>query len=156
MNFAYHFEHDRYDWHLDLQESLAKYNSQLPPGVNISANDTLPSIHVTTHSKTADPIVQGYCTAKRYVGMPPASCKRFENITNFQLYEFTPGKSSMDTWCTPGKRRQLCAQQIEAHYQNFQKYYSAGWYDLDLERVATLEKVAQGEDTTCPRVLDFG
>ncbi|XP_022111085.1 uncharacterized protein LOC110990400 [Acanthaster planci] len=155
MNYAYHFEHNRYDWHLDFNESLEAHNSELLPDVNVTVNDTFPDVHVAIHTNRSDALLQGYCVAKRYVGRQPTSCERFAESINFLMFEFTPAKSHMKTWCSPDKGRNDCIRRIEAHYQNFRKYYDAGWYDLDLGRVTALERAAKLEHVTCPHLRNF-
>ncbi|XP_038062767.1 uncharacterized protein LOC119733251 isoform X2 [Patiria miniata] len=160
MNYAYHFEHDRYDWHLDFKQTLKGYNAKLPPGVNIKRSETKPDVHVTIHkryyNKPPDPLLQGYCVAKRYVGTLPTSCLQFQNVTNFQLFEFdnNDGHLIPGTWCS-GKGRQRCIRYIEAHYQNVKKYYNLGWYDLDLKRITAVEEVARRENMTCPKIFQL-
>ncbi|XP_038062765.1 uncharacterized protein LOC119733250 [Patiria miniata] len=160
LNYAYFFEQDRYDWHLDFKQTLKGYNAKLPPGVNIQRSETKPDVHVAIHkryyNKPPDPLLQGYCVAKRYVGTLPTSCLQFQNVTNFQLFEFDDQKGHLirGTWCS-GKRRQRCIRYIEAHYQNVKKYYNLGWYDLDLRRITAVEEVARRENMTCPKIFQL-
>ncbi|XP_038060227.1 uncharacterized protein LOC119731324 isoform X1 [Patiria miniata] len=164
MNYAYYFEHDRYDWHLDFKKTLKNYNAKLPPGVNIKPSENKPDLHVTIHesyyTKMPYPLLQGYCVAKRYVGTLPTSCQKFENVTNFQLFEFISCKKAVKahlspgTWCSGNGRRE-CIRRIEAHYKNVKKYYNLGWYDLDLRRMTAVEKVARRENITCPNIFQL-
>ncbi|XP_038072980.1 uncharacterized protein LOC119741302 [Patiria miniata] len=163
MNYAYYFEHDRYDWHLDFTETLEDFNAHLPPGVSINASEMEPDVHVTIHEsyykKRPYPLLQGYCIAKRYVGTLPASCLKFDNVTNFQLFEFQTGRLrrehlSPGTWCSGNGRRE-CIRLIEAHYQNVKKYHKLGWYDLDLRRMTAVEKAARQENITCPNIFQL-
>ncbi|XP_022111486.1 uncharacterized protein LOC110990696 [Acanthaster planci] len=166
LNYAYYYEHDRYDWHLDVNNDLEAYNSKhLQPGFEIKPNDTVPDVRVTVHAgrhflKTPNPLLQGYCTVKRYIGTPPAFCREFENVTNFQLFEFLAERgvsfNHLATWCSPNNGgREDCSRRIEAHYKNVRKYYTLGWYDLDLHRVLAVEKEAAMENITCPKLFDF-
>ncbi|XP_022092264.1 uncharacterized protein LOC110980175 [Acanthaster planci] len=166
FNYAYYFENDRYDWHLDVNKDLAAYNlKQLPRGVNIKPSETLPEVRVTVHEtyyrkpKERNPLLQGYCVAKRYVGPLPANCQAFENVINFQLFEFGwfPGiiQSHISTWCGSDEGRRDCVRRLEAHYKNVKTYYNLGWFDLNLRRVRAVEKLAAQENTSCPKILDF-
>ncbi|XP_022109284.1 uncharacterized protein LOC110989301 [Acanthaster planci] len=165
LNYAYYFEHDRYDWHIDVNRNLEAYNTQhLQPGFEVKPNETVPEIHVTIHAgrhfnKSPDPLLQGYCIAKRYVGAPLAGCKRFENTTNIQLFDFLKEKRAtqnhFQTWCKGSTGLKDCSQRIEAHYQTVRKYYNSGWYDLDLRRVSVVERAAELENVTCPEVFDW-
>ncbi|XP_022111416.1 uncharacterized protein LOC110990648 [Acanthaster planci] len=167
LNYAYYFEHDRYDWHLDVNNNLEAYNSKhVQPGFEIKPNETVPDVRVTVHAgvhfliKGPHPMLQGYCIAKRYVGTPSAACKRFENVTNFQLFEFVVAKhhtlNHLATWCSPeGDGRKDCSRRIEAHYKNVGRYYNLGWFDLDMRRVSAVEKAAALGNVTCPKIFSF-
>ncbi|XP_022083542.1 uncharacterized protein LOC110975394 [Acanthaster planci] len=162
MNYAYYFEHDRYDWHLDVSNNLKGYNAKyVPRGFEIQPNETVSEVHVTVHDGyfklSPHPLLQGYCIAKRYTGQLPVGCKQFENTTNFFLFEFEtkPYVGHMKAWCSPGAGRESCAQRIEAHYNNTLKYYNAG-NDLNLKRVGDIEEAARQENISCPNVFNFG
>ena len=161
MNYAYFFEHDRYDWHLDVGNNLENYNSQfIPRGFEIKPNETVSEVHVTVHDGyfqlSPNPLLQGYCIAKRYTGLLPDGCKQFENVTNFYLFEFEtkPYVGHMKTWCSRGKGYKDCTERIEAHYNNTVKYYNSV-YDLSLKRVRNVEEAAERMNISCPRVFSF-
>ncbi|XP_022104137.1 uncharacterized protein LOC110986522 [Acanthaster planci] len=164
LNYAYYFEHDRYDWHLDVNNNLEAYNTQhLAPGFEIKPNETVPDVRVTVHAgkhfvKAPNPMLQGYCIAKGHVGTVPTACKMFENVTNFQLFEFLAERgvsfNHLATWCSPkGDGRKDCSRRIEAHYKNVGRYYNLGWFDLDLRRVSAVEKAAALLNVTCPKIF---
>ncbi|XP_022110774.1 uncharacterized protein LOC110990208 [Acanthaster planci] len=163
MNYAFYFEHDRYDWHLDVNNDLKSYNKDhVPPGFEIKPSQTVPDVQVSIHKgyydKLPNPLLQGYCVAKRYVSTLPAFCKPFENVTNFQLFEFCWQEKlliqeHLGTWCASPEGHRDCAQRIEAHYANVVKYYNLGWFDLDLGRVGAVEKKAAQEKSKCPKVF---
>ena len=166
LNYAYYFEHDRYDWHLDINNDLEDYNlHHIPSGFPIKLNETVPEVHVTIHAgkhynKLPNPLLQGYCIAKRYTdGRQPDFCDPFKNVTNFQLFDFLKDKRATQnhfrTWCSPGTGRLDCSQRIETHYQNVKECYNSGWYDLDLQRVAAVEKAAARENIKCPKIFEF-
>ncbi|XP_022111420.1 uncharacterized protein LOC110990651 [Acanthaster planci] len=166
LNYAFYFEHDRYDWHLDVNNNLEAYNSQhLEPGFEIKPNETVPEVRVTVHAgrhflKSPNPLLQGYCVAKQHVAKPPSACKQFENATNLQLFEFLAERgvsfNHLDTWCSPdGDRREDCSRRIEAHYKNVGRYYNLGWFDLDLRRVSAVEKAAALGNVTCSQIFDL-
>ncbi|XP_022110768.1 uncharacterized protein LOC110990204 [Acanthaster planci] len=148
LNYAYYFEHDRYDWHLD------GIRKDAPLGLAIIPSERVPEVRVTNHKASADILVQGYCIAKRYTDSLPAACERFRNVTNFQLFVFDVNTDHLHAWCSSKKGHQDCAERIEAHYQNFRKYYNAG-YDLDLKRVRAIEKAARREKVSCSEVFNF-
>ena len=169
MNYAYYFERDRYDWHLDVNDDLESYNrDHVPPGFEIQPSETIPDVQVSIHegyyNKLPNPLLQGYCIAQRYVGTLPAGCESFKNVTNFQLFEFCwkikAGKilftqEHLSTWCSSPEGYEDCVQRLEAHYANTVNYFNLGWFDLDLRRVVAVEKKAAEEKSQCQKVFDF-
>ena len=153
MNYAYYFEHDRYDWHLDNPPKGG------PSGLVIPPNETVPEVRVSIHQKYCrrypQKLLDCYCVAKRYTGEAlPAACRPFQNVTNFDLFVFDSGNHHLGSWCSKGKGHRDCAERIEAHYQNFRKYYQSE-YDLDLRRVRVVEEAAKRENITCQEVFKF-
>ena len=162
MNYAYHFEHDRYDWHLDLRDAFIKRRN-LSAETNLTSRDTTPDIHTTIHERyyignALNVLKQAYCAVRRYADQLPAFCAEFQNATNFYLFQFqwrnkNRDRNHLDTWCGGEQKREHCRTMISSHYRNAVQYQRAGWYDWNVSRVFAVERAASQLNITCPKVL---
>ena len=128
MSYAYYFERDRYEWHIDTGKlNLNEYNSKrLPKRAPLLQRDILPETHITIHSRyynylaKYDPLEQAICYAQINVGMNNSQhCNVFRRDPNLMLFEFQrePSIGHLDTWCF-GERRKECVRLISDRYRN--------------------------------------
>ena len=149
FSYAYYFEKDLYDWHLDIRhESLESYNKKmLPPKYPLLASDITPELHVTIHSKyyTPDirPIEQAICYSQIYLGMRNIPhCDLFRNNTNLQLFMFQYGKSHLFSWCEPGPKREHCKKLIDDRYKNWAKRYHKSKLQYNTSYIKVIDEFA--------------
>ena len=74
MSYAYYFERERYDWHIDtMRDNLTIYNEQRLPQHPLLQNDVSPELHVAIHAghhkSKVDPLEQAICYSQIYLGM---------------------------------------------------------------------------------------
>ena len=50
MSYAYYFERERYDWHIDIRRDIGKYKEQRLPKHPLLKNDVSPELHVSIHA----------------------------------------------------------------------------------------------------------
>lgn len=116
MSYAYYFERDLYEWHIDTGSlSLKEYNKKrLPKLPPLLPQDVISEPHVTIHARyflsKGDPLEQAICYTQINIGMNNIPhCNVFRNKPNFMLFEFQrrPSIDHLNTWCH-GNKNQTC------------------------------------------------
>ncbi|KAK6182244.1 hypothetical protein SNE40_009971 [Patella caerulea] len=162
MTYAYYFEKDRYDWHIDIGSlDLQIYNKvHLTTGYELQPTDITRDLHVALHDKyyldTTNKINRhAYCTAinETVINMDAAirrMCQPFKGIVMWSLFEFTTHKPLIEhltTWCR--NQNIECVSLINEHFKNTAKLINNGVYDLDLNKVKSVEIAAKEMNIQC-------
>lgn len=150
MSYAYYFERDKYDWHIDLGvHSLSKYNAlNLPEKYPVSIGETILEPHTSIHKRyyqaEIDPLQQAICYVQFAIGMTNIShCRMFEGKVNLQLFEFQtePVANHLDSWCRP-RLRDKCYDVIDKWYRGLAHLYRKREWTLDTSYIQTIEDFA--------------
>ncbi|KAK6168222.1 hypothetical protein SNE40_022093 [Patella caerulea] len=165
MTYAFYFEKERYDWHIDIGNmDLEKYNKlHLMPGHELTSPDLTPDFHVTLHDKYyKDPknIVnrQAYCAAANNTVLNMEQdikkiCEPFKTNVMWVLFEFcnTVKQGHLTTWCK--NKNTHCSSMIREHYDKTRQLVNKGVYSLDLKKVKMVEDAANFYDIKCQPFL---
>ena len=131
LTYAYVYERDRYDWHIDIgNKKLTEYNNwRLPACKHLCMKDITPSIHFTIHSSyyklNYEIFEQSLCYLQINLNLQRHSvCEKFINKVNYQLFEFcnTLKQNHLNTWCK--QTDNLCAPLIKNAYDRLAYLYN--------------------------------
>ncbi|XP_050419161.1 uncharacterized protein LOC126832440 [Patella vulgata] len=161
MTYAFYFEKERYDWHIDIGNgNLKKYNKlHLLPGHELTSVDMIPDLHVALHAKThhdAENIVnrQAYCAAVDGTVLTVEQkikqmCEPFKGHVMWVLFEFCNRNKQdhLTTWCKA--KNNSCESMIREHYTNTRQLVNKGVYNLDLKKIKVVEEAAKLHAITC-------
>ncbi|KAK6174957.1 hypothetical protein SNE40_013508 [Patella caerulea] len=165
MTYAYYFEKERYDWHIDIGNvDLKKYNKlHLVPGYELTSASLTPDLHVTLHAKhykDANNTVnrQAYCAAANNTVLTMEQdikqmCEPFKTSVMWVLFEFcnTVKQEHLTTWCK--NKNKHCISMIQEHYDKTRQLVNKGVYSLDLKKIKVVEEAAHFHQTKCPPFL---
>ena len=160
MSYAYYFERERYDWHIDTgTDILSKYNKQRLPKHPLLQNDVSPELHVSIHApyhkSKVDPLERAICYSQMYFGMTNLTHCRAYHLPNMQLFEFqtTPVENHLETWCGNKTRYILCAKMIKERYNIFVHLYKTNRSSLQTNKLEVIEKfVKENYQTVCSTI----
>ena len=150
MNYAYHFENERYEWHFDLAGvALNAYNLDRKTFLPVRAEDTGIQPHVTVHSgyyKQATSIhEQAICYTELYLGKTDLAphCEVFRNSSNSQLYEFcnTVRQGHLDTWWKHSRTESV--QRMDHYYGLFIHKTRRSIRSFDTSVIRLVEEIAK-------------
>ncbi|KAK6174959.1 hypothetical protein SNE40_013510 [Patella caerulea] len=161
MTYAYYFEKERYDWHIDIGNvDLKKYNKlHLVPGYEFTSASLTPDLHVTLHAKhykDANNTVnrQAYCAAANNTVLNMEQdikqmCEPFKTNVMWVLFEFcnTVKQEHLTTWCK--NKNKHCISMIQEHYDKTRQLVNKGVYNLDLKKIKLVEEVAHFHQIKC-------
>ncbi|KAK6174837.1 hypothetical protein SNE40_013407 [Patella caerulea] len=165
MTYAYYFEKERYDWHIDIRNvDLQKYNKlHLIPGHELTSPDLTPDFHVTLHDKyykDDNNIVnrQAYCAAVNNTVLNmehniKQMCEPFKTNEMWLLFEFCNKvkQEHLTTWCK--NKNKHCSSMIQEHYDKTRQLVNKGVYNLDLKKVKMVEEAAKFHNVKCQPFL---
>ncbi|KAK6166866.1 hypothetical protein SNE40_023477 [Patella caerulea] len=165
MTYAFYFEKERYDWHIDIRNvNLHNYTKlHKIPDHKLTSTDMSPDLHVTLHDKyykDDQNIVnrQAYCAAVNNTVLKMEQdtqkmCEPFKTKVMWVLFEFcnTPGKEQLTAWCK--NKDKQCRSMIKEHYDNTRQLVNKGVYNLDLKRIKAVEEAANFHKIKCPSFL---
>ncbi|KAK6173951.1 hypothetical protein SNE40_017317 [Patella caerulea] len=162
LTYAYYFEKDRYDWHIDIGRgiSLKKYNKlYLLPGHELTPSDVNMDIHVTFHNKyftDSKNVINrhGYCAAvdKTSIKLDTTTrdmCKKFQGEVMWSLFIHQNGHNHLDTWCGGTAKRRQCLMFINDYYKQVRTAVKDGVYKLDIDTVRAVDKAAVSMNVKC-------
>ena len=165
LTYAYHFERERYYWHIDIgTKTLKEYNEKRklrpPLSTPLNANDTTPELHVAVHRgyyKKFDmlPLQQGICYAQIRLGMKNIKhCDQLRHSPNMQLFTFEDSSQHVNTWCG-GERKRLCHAIIEERYRFFvQRYKGNQMKKINVSKIDVLDRIAKIDfHVNCPKLV---
>ncbi|KAK6179379.1 hypothetical protein SNE40_011758 [Patella caerulea] len=163
MSYAYYFEREKYDWHLDIfSTNLPEYNKlHLAAGHELNPSHLTPDLHVTLHDKYyKDPKqninIRAYCSAIRNTTDSSDSnikskCQEYKDTVMWPLYEFETRRNHLNSWCKGNNLE--CVSLINKHYDCVRKLIKDGIYLLDLGNVKAVETAAFAQNITCKPFL---
>ncbi|KAK6174984.1 hypothetical protein SNE40_013530 [Patella caerulea] len=165
MTYAYYFEKERYDWHIDIRNvDLQKYNNlRLTPGHELTSPDLTPDFHVSLHDKyytDANNAVnrQAYCAAVNNTVLNMEQnikqmCEPFKTNIMWVLFEFCNKvkQEHLTTWCK--NKNKHCISMIKEHYDKTRQLVNKGVYNLDLKKFKVVEEVANFHKIKCRSFL---
>ncbi|KAK6174852.1 hypothetical protein SNE40_013421 [Patella caerulea] len=161
MTYAFYFEKERYDWHIDIGNvDLQKYNKlHLIPGHELTSPDLTPDFHVTLHDKYYKDdknIVnrQAYCAAVNNTVLNmehniKQMCEPFKTNEMWVLFEFCNKvkQEHLTTWCK--NKNKHCSSMIKEHYDKTRQLVNKGVYNLDLKKLTLVEEAAKFHNVKC-------
>ncbi|KAK6174982.1 hypothetical protein SNE40_013529 [Patella caerulea] len=165
MSYAYYFEKERYDWHIDIGNvELQKYNKlYLTPGHELTSLDITPDFHVTLHEKyykDANNTVnrQAYCAAVKNTVLKmehniKQMCEPFKTHVMWVLFEFCNKvrQEHLTTWCK--NKNKHCISMLKEHYDKTRQLVNKGVYNLDLKKFKVVEEAANFHKIKCQPFL---
>ncbi|KAK6174851.1 hypothetical protein SNE40_013420 [Patella caerulea] len=165
MTYAFYFEKERYDWHIDIGNvDLQKYNKlHLIPGHELTSSDLTPDFHVTLHDKYYKDdknIVnrQAYCaavnnTVRNLEHNIKQMCEAFKTNEMWVLFEFCNKvkQEHLTTWCK--NKNKHCSSMIKEHYDKTGQLVNKGVYNLDLKKLKVVEEAAKFHNVECQPFL---
>lgn len=147
LNYAYYFERDRYEWHIDLvTESLQAYNSKHSiKSHELKENDIKPELHQTVHKPyykiEVEPFKQALCYAFFATGKYINECNTFKRKVNWQLFHFQSQLPQTLGWCG-GAKQIACIELINHTYDIFSEQYKKGLIGLETKYIRVVEEAA--------------
>jgi len=150
MNYAYHFENERYEWHFDLDGmTLDAYNKDRKTFFPVLPMDIVIEPHVSVHSgyykQATSTHEQAICYTEIYLGKTDlaAHCEVFRNTKNSQPYEFcnTVKQGHLDTWWKYSQPE--CIQRMEYYYGIFVNKVRSSIRSFDTSIIRRVEDIAK-------------
>ena len=162
LNYAWHFEKERYDWNLKVFCDINTYNDRFPPRHKITPNDAKVALlqpqtaaHGVRSGNLLLPIRNiSFCLSQSAAGNNPDICRDKKlNITEMLLLfndDFQSGRTKKgQTQCT-GKWRSICLKRLEDYHKEVgreiaMKKRKCDWNDFNIVR-----ELAKDVDIVCP------
>lgn len=159
FTYAYIFEHDLYDWHLDLgHESLEKYNQRFVSfPFEVSSKDLSPELHFSIHAAYYPTHVEALTTTICHTYLAkggksiPEHCKSVKG-TNMLLFEFSvdPYENHFEGWCGGQAGKVQCANMVRDHYMDVSRLLRTNTRLFDTRNIQIIEKAASNYfETKC-------
>ena len=153
MSYAFYFEYNLYDWHIDLGASnLQDYNERFQkPLPKLTAKDITPELHLTIHSQRHYPnFTKQLARATCYIqGLQnhiiSSKCKEVIREINKLLFQFStmPDINHFNTWC---KNAQKCHAIVRSHEYDVRNTKPISW-----TRLSKLDHIARSHyNVSCP------
>ena len=149
MTYAYFFEHDRYEWHLDLNgDSLDNHNKRfVGTPFNISRLDLTPELHFTIHisytGRAIEKLTNSVCHAHKAKDAlnVPSHCKNLER-PHMDLFLFNNARNHFEGWCCGKEGRKLCETLIRKHYEDVGRVLRSNNRLFNTSHVRVIENIA--------------
>ena len=125
MTYAYFFEHDKYEWHLDLMgDSLENHNKRFAgTPFKISEFDLSPELHSTIHktwnSRAIQVLTNSVCHTHKAKDSRkvPSHCSNMDK-PHMDLFMFEDWTQHFEGWCRGQVGKELCSKLIRKHYED--------------------------------------
>ncbi|KAK2548657.1 hypothetical protein P5673_031098 [Acropora cervicornis] len=159
LSYAWFFERDRYDWHMQICTNLTEYNKQFPVGADIRPQhleDILSQPQTAFHVRYGEflsaNILISYCLSHEAAGNQLDVCLRhnFSLSNNFDLlhHDLQRLKTIRQNPCA-GNNTDYCLQVLGDHYKEVGLEIKENGRKLDWRGVKTVEELAKEIGITC-------
>ena len=158
------FEHDRYEWHLDLNgDSLDNHNKRFAgTPFNISRLDLTPELHFTIHisytGRVIEKLTNSVCHAHKAKDAlnVPSHCKNLER-PHMDLFLFNNARNHFEGWCCGKEGRKLCETLIRKHYEDVGRVLRSNNRLFNTSHVRVIENIASEHfQTQCSPFMYWG
>ena len=159
LSYAWFFERDRYDWHMQVCTNLTEYNKQFPVDSHIRPQhleDVLSQPQTAFHVRYGEflsaNILISYCLSHEAAGNQLDVCLKhnFSLSNNFDLlhHDLQRLKKIRPNTCA-GNNTDYCLQVLRDHYHEVGLEIKENGRKLDWRGVKTVEDLAKGIGITC-------
>ena len=130
LTYAFFYERDRYDWHLDIGEAetlaafnikyfLMLHNSPIQPhDIQAKPHDT---VHASYYTRLRHhPLELAICHLQIKLGRNNAKiCSQYLGKVNWDPFEFEPGKKQFKSWCNGREKMEHCELLVNQRYSDY-------------------------------------
>ena len=159
LSYAWFFERDRYDWHMQVCTNLTEYNKRFSVGADIRPQhleDILSQPQTAFHVRYGEflsaNILISYCLSHEAAGNQLDVCLRhnFSLSNNFDLlhHDLQRVKTIRPNPCA-GNNTDYCLQVLGDHYKEVGLEIKENGRKLDWRGVKAIEELAKGIGVTC-------
>ena len=150
FSYAYYFERDLYDWHIDVApETLSVYNQKyLPSGHYLLESDITPELDITVHTRhykqRYQALEKAICYSQIALDMTDIPhCDKFRNETNLMLFECQSDLTHVNSWCETGPKREHCRELVKERYKKWVDQYRKTGIKYNTTHLKVIQDVAK-------------